>query len=199
MDLIYRHLFTSMWITWALYWWIASHHAKAVERRESMGSRLLHIVPLLLAVWLLWADRIPVTFLNTRVIPWSPSIFWATALVTAAGLLFAVWARVRIAGNWSGTVTLKQSHELITTGPYAMVRHPIYTGLLAAVAGSALVRGEWRGVLAFVIAYAALWRKLRLEERWMRERFGQQYAEYSRRVPALVPRLKPDCEPRRAP
>ena len=73
------------------------------------------------------------------------------------------------------------------TGPYALVRHPIYTGLLLAFIGTAFARGEWRGVLAVVIAWAALWRKLRLEERWMREQFGERYIEYSRRVPALVP------------
>jgi protein-S-isoprenylcysteine O-methyltransferase Ste14 len=198
MDLLYRHLFTAMWTAWALYWWVASRGAKAVERRESLPSRLLHIVPLLLALWLLWADRVPVAWLNVRIVPWSPWVFWAAVLVTFSGLSFAVWARVHIAGNWSGTVTLKHSHELVTTGPYAMVRHPIYTGLLAAVAGSALARGEWRGVLAFVIACAALWRKLRLEERWMLERFGQQYADYARWVPALVPRLKSPKADRRA-
>jgi protein-S-isoprenylcysteine O-methyltransferase Ste14 len=94
---------------------------------------------------------------------------------------------VHIGTNWSGTVTIKQGHELVTTGPYALVRHPIYTGLLLALAGSALARGEWRGALAVLIALLALWRKLRLEEHWMREQFGEAYRAYSRRVAALVP------------
>ena len=85
----------------------------------------------------------------------------------AAGLAFTVWARICLGRNWSGTVTLKQDHELVRTGPYRFVRHPIYTGLLVAIAGSAVVRGEWRAALALVIAFAALWRKLRLEERWL--------------------------------
>ncbi|MGC4029019.1 MAG: isoprenylcysteine carboxylmethyltransferase family protein [Steroidobacteraceae bacterium] len=96
-------------------------------------------------------------------------------------------ARARIGRNWSGTVTLKQDYELIATGPYALVRHPIYTGLLLAIVGSALARDEWRGVLAMIIAWLAIWRKLRLEERWLQEQFGPSYAEYARRVPALVP------------
>lgn len=152
-----------------------------------MASRLMHIVPLLLALALVWADRVPGPGLNERLFRWSPWAFWAAAVVTAAGLAFAVWARVHIGRNWSGTVTLKQGHELVVSGPYALVRHPIYTGLLLAIVGSALARGEWRGVLAVAIAWAALWRKLRLEERWMVEAFGERYEGYRQRVPALIP------------
>ncbi len=129
----------------------------------------------------------PGPVLNERLFPWAPWEFWTAALVTAAGLGFAVWARLHLGRNWSGTVTLKQSHELITTSPYSLVRHPIYTGLLIAFLGSAMARGEWRGVLAVAIAWVALWRKLRLEERWMRDLFGEQYAAYQQRVPALIP------------
>ena len=67
------------------------------------------------------------------------------------------------------------------------MRHPIYTGLLLALIGSALFRGEWRGVVAVALAAASIWRKLRIEERWMREQFGAVYEDYSRRVPALIP------------
>jgi protein-S-isoprenylcysteine O-methyltransferase Ste14 len=117
------------------------------------------------------------------------TLFWVGAALTAAGLLFTVWARVHLGTNWSGTVTLKRGHELITSGPYAFVRHPIYTGLLLAFLGSALARDEWRGVLALALVALALWRKLRNEERWMREQFGDAYSAYSKRVAALVPRV----------
>jgi protein-S-isoprenylcysteine O-methyltransferase Ste14 len=82
---------------------------------------------------------------------------------------------------------VKEGHELITSGPYALVRHPIYTGLLLAFVGCAMARGEWRGLLAVVLVFVALWRKLRLEEKWMRAHFGAPYETYSRRVAALVP------------
>ncbi len=190
MSLLYRFAFSAMWLSWAAYWWLASRGGKPAERREPLGSRLLHLLPLLLAGWLLWAERVPGPLLNARLFPWAPWEFWAAALVTATGLLFAVWARVHLGRNWSGTVTIKHEHELVASGPYALVRHPIYTGLLLALIGSAMARGEWRGLLAVLVAWAALWRKLRLEERWMAERFGEQYGAYRKRVPALVPFCK---------
>ncbi len=169
------------------YWWLASRGAKPVARREPLGSRLLHVLPLLLAFMLLSTGKVPGSFLNERLFPWAPWEFWVAVFVAGAGMLFTVWARVHLGGNWSGIVTVKHDHELIVSGPYAIVRHPIYTGLLVAFIGSAMARGELRGVLAVLIAWWALWRKLRLEERWMAERFGQQYEAYCRRVPALVP------------
>ena len=190
LNFAQRLLFPSIWLAWALYWWLASRGAKAVARREPLGSWLLHVVPLLVSVALLWSDHVPVAVLNRRLSPWAPWEFWVAAFITAAGLGFTVWARVHIGRNWSGSVTIKHGHELITTGPYSIVRHPIYTGLLVAFIGSALARGEWRGLLAVGIAWAALLRKLQLEERWMFERFGEQYADYRQRVPALIPLIK---------
>ena len=187
MTLIYRLLFPALWLSWVFYWWLAARGTKHTERKEPVASRLLHMVPLMLAAILLWADRLPGRVLNMRPFAWAPWQFWAAVLVTAAGLLFTVWARVHLGRNWSGTVTIKQDHELIMTGPYALVRHPIYTGLVLAFIGTGFARGDWRGLLAAVMACAALWPKLRLEERWMAERFGARYEEYSRRVPALVP------------
>jgi protein-S-isoprenylcysteine O-methyltransferase Ste14 len=185
-----KYLFPAMWMAWLAYWWLASRTVKPVERRESAGSRLLHIVPLGLTAWLLWAQSVPGAILNARLFPWAPWAVSLGALMTAIGLLFTVWARVHIGRNWSGIVTIKRGHELVDTGPYALVRHPIYTGLLVAFSGSALARGEWRGILAVLVAWVALWRKLRLEERWLTERFGETYAAYRQRVPALLPYAK---------
>ena len=109
------------------------------------------------------------------------------AALTLAGIAFAIWARVWIAGNWSSDVTLKRDHELITTGPYRWVRHPIYTGVLLAILGTALAVGEWRGLLAVVLAGAAFWRKLGIEEAVMRRQFGAAYDRYAENVPALIP------------
>jgi protein-S-isoprenylcysteine O-methyltransferase Ste14 len=187
MALVYGYLFPALWLSWAGYWWAASRNVKSTARREPLRSQLLHIVPLALAVALLWRPNSPVDLLGERFLPAGAWSFWTGAALTAAGLLFTVWARVHLGRNWSGIVTIKQDHELVTSGPYRFVRHPIYSGLLLALTGSALARAEWRGVVAVALAFAALWRKLRYEERWMRERFGGAYEAYARRVAALVP------------
>jgi protein-S-isoprenylcysteine O-methyltransferase Ste14 len=176
-----------MWLSWLGYWWVASHNVKATSRRESYGSRLWHIVPLMIAVVLLWMPNSPIEVLGERFLPVGAWPFWVGAVLTLTGLLVTVQARLHLGRNWSGTITLKQDHELITSGPYRFVRHPIYSGLLLAFVGSALARAEWRGLLAVALAFWALWRKLRIEEQWMRERFGSAYDEYARRVAALIP------------
>jgi protein-S-isoprenylcysteine O-methyltransferase Ste14 len=178
-----------LWVAWILYWWAASRDVKATRRRESVGSRLGHVVPLILAAWMLAAPRLPGGLLGARFLPATLSVYLIGVLVLAAGLAFTVWARAIIGRNWSGTVTLKEGHELIRSGPYRLVRHPIYTGLLVAFAGSAIARGEWRGLVALAIAFAALWRKLKLEERWLGETFGDAYERYRAEVPALIPFL----------
>lgn len=105
----------------------------------------------------------------------------------ALGLGVSVLARVWLGGNWSGTVTLNQVHELIRTGPYRFVRHPIYTGLLLAVLGSAIAENEWRGLLGFAVIVLAFVHKLGIEERFLTQQFGDSYTRYRQEVPALIP------------
>ncbi len=179
-------LFVVMWGGWLVLWNVMARGVKEATQGESAVSRLSHVVPLLIAAYLL-AGPVPLPLLNDRFVPLA---IWSAALgaaLTFAGLAFAIWARFVIAGNWSSYVELKRDHELIVTGPYAHVRHPIYTGLLLAFVGSALAVGEWRGVLAVAIVAASFWRKLKLEERLMRREFGETYGRYAARVPALIP------------
>jgi len=96
---------------------------------------------------------------------------------------------VHLGRNWSRSVTIKQDHQLIVTGPYAIARHPIYTGILTGFLGTAIATTQARGLLAFVLVFLVLWFKLRMEEEWMRNQFGDTYASYSKRVAALVPFL----------
>lgn len=189
MSLVYGYLFAVMWIAFFAYWQVMSADIKSAQRIESAESRLTRLILILCALALLVPHRVPIAFLNTRFLPLNAWSFWTGAALTAAGLLFAVWARRHLGTNWSRAVTVKQDHELITTGPYALVRHPIYTGLLLAMIGSAAARGEWRGLLAVVLIFVALWRKLKLEEKWMHAQFGQSYDAYAQKVAALVPHI----------
>jgi len=187
MTLGGANLIGALWATWAVYWFIAALGVKQTRRLESPLSRALHIVPLFIAAWLLWHPEMPHHFLEGRFLPDAPATYWTGVALVAFGLLFAIWARNVLGRNWSGLVTVKQDHELIRSGPYRYVRHPIYTGLLIAFAGSAIARGEWRGILALAIVFVALWRKLRLEEQWMIETFGDAYVRYRAEVRALIP------------
>ena len=181
------YLFPAMWLAYAIYWRAMAADVKSDERREDAGSRLQRFILMILAIVLLGVPSIQLSVLDRRFLPASMRWFWIGAVVTASGLMFAVWARHYIGRNWSRAVTIKKDHELITGGPYALVRHPIYTGLLTALLGSALAEGEWRGLVAVALVFIALLRKLRLEEQWMREQFGEDYEKYSRQVRALVP------------
>ena len=182
-----RWFFPAVWLAWALYWAAAARGAKRTARREPLWSRAAHVGPLLAAAWLLGAPQLPWPVLHQRLPFAGEAAAWVGAVIAALGFALTVWARVHLGSNWSGTVTVKQGHELVRSGPYAWVRHPIYTGLLLMLIGTALALGEWRGVIAVLITFAALWRKLTLEERWMRETFGTAYDDYRRSVKALIP------------
>ena len=189
LGLFYRVLFTVMWVAWLAYWWVAARNVKPIVKVESAASRRSHMWPLAIAFGLVLWPPIPVPVLADFVLPPDDWRIWAGigAVFTAAGLAFAIWARVQLGRNWSGQVTVKESHELTIAGPYSLVRHPIYTGLLLAMLGSALSRNHVQQYLGVVVASITLWRKLTIEERYMGEEFGAQYAEYKNRVRALIP------------
>ena len=178
-------ILSGLWIAWALYWALSAFNAKTTQRREPLGSRLQFVVPTAIAAMLVMA--LPGSFLSARFAPYADATFDLGAVLVAAGLAFSVWARVHLGRNWSGTVTIKQGHELIRSGPYRFVRHPIYTGLLLAFLGTAIALGEWRGLVAVAIFVVAVWRKAMVEERFLAEHFGEAYARYRAEVRALIP------------
>jgi protein-S-isoprenylcysteine O-methyltransferase Ste14 len=189
MRALFDQVIPGLWIGWAILWAVASYDVKPTRRRESFASRLAHVGPLLVAALLLAAPSLPGGFLDGALWPATRFVRDLGASLVAAGLVFACWARFDLGRNWSGSVTLKQQHELVRSGPYRIVRHPIYAGLLLALVGTAIARAEVRGLLAVAIAFVALWRKLRLEEQWMDDNFGPEYQAYCKRVAALIPFL----------
>jgi protein-S-isoprenylcysteine O-methyltransferase Ste14 len=164
---------------------------KPTQRRESPASRLAHLLPLALGGALIAAPQPPSSALAWRLWPPSLAAYAMGVALVIVGLAFAIWARVHLGGNWSGTVTIKQGHELIRSGPYAYVRHPIYTGLLAALLGTTLASGTVHAAIGLAIIAVALVRKSRVEEGFMREIFPDAYPRYSAEVPALIPFTRP--------
>lgn len=187
MYWVYDYLFTVMWVVFFVYWQAKAWNVKTTQRMEPLWFKVVRSVLLLTGIALFFFDKIPLPWLYKRFYQPSALSFWVGVTVTATGLLFAVWARTHIGRNWSRSVTIKEGHELVQTGPYRLVRHPIYTGILTGIVGSAIAVGEVRGVVSILLFLGSFWMKLTLEERWMREVFGAQYAEYSLRVKALVP------------
>jgi len=187
MHWLYDYLFPAIWLAFLGYWQVKADHTKATSRLEPVASRILRSLVFLCAIALLMLPQIPLPWLYRPFLRSGQGPFFLGAALTSAGLLFAVWARQHLGANWSRSVTIKQNHELIVSGPYALVRHPIYTGVIAGFLGSAIALAQLRGLVAFAMISLVLWAKLRMEEKWMREQFGGSYDAYSRQVAAVVP------------
>ena len=186
-----------LWWGWGLYWMLAAMRNKMTRRREPLASRLAHMLPLALGAALLAWPQPRWSVLAWRLWPPSPAAYWMGVALIVAGLAFAIWARVHLGGNWSGTVTVKQEHELIRSGPYGYVRHPIYTGLITALIGTTVASGTVHAAIGLAIIVVAFVRKSRTEEDFMRETFPGEYPRYSAEVPALIPFARPAHSTRR--
>lgn len=180
-----------VWICWGVVVavWIAGalYNARRAPRarKRSLGFARWTI-PVLVA-WLVARRRLGIGAVSLHHEPEVIRIAGAVVLVASTG--FAVWARLALGTMWSSDPVAKEGHVLHTDGPYAVTRHPIYTGLLGMLLGTALALdfGAWVYVLVLVAVYFEL--KIRSEEQLMREAFPDAYEEYRRRVPQLIPGL----------
>ncbi len=173
------------WIAWAVYWVITAFSTKrAIERGGIIGYRVVALV------------LVAASFVIVRLVHGSPqSRLWQTSLaagivsdcIVLAGAAFAVWARITLGRNWSAEVTLKDDHDLIESGPYALARHPIYTGLISMALGTAINVGRAIGFVVLVGLCGGLWWKARQEEQIMSRQFPDAYPAYKKRVRAIIP------------
>jgi len=173
------------WALFSLYWEAAAKNAAQAQRSESRSSRALHVFLVNVALILVY---IPIRGFG-RYVPPSAFVMIAGLIVQSVGLFIAVWARRHLGRNWSGAIAIKVEHQLIRSGPYRLLRHPIYAGLLAMYIGPALVTGEWLALIGVAMASFAYWRKIRLEETALDTAFGADYDSYRRETWALVPGL----------
>src|SRR5262249_36967336 len=157
----------------------ASARAVSEEKTtEARGSRLLHLTLVALGQGLLLVP-LPGT-LGARLFPPSAPVVAVGLALELASVLFSIWARRALGRHWSGAITTKVDHELVRTGPYRWVRHPIYSGMFGLSLGTLLVAGEWRALVGMALLIVAFGRKIRLEERHLRTVFGAAYDEYRR-------------------
>lgn len=187
MPLTPTNFVSGVWLVLLAVWVIAALGAKRTVRREYGLPRIGQLV-LNLTTWMLMTGRVlSNTVLSERAIAKTSAIVVFGCALAIAGAVFTLWARFTIGRNWSGNITVKADHELMTRGPYAIVRHPIYFGLLITLAGTAFVVGEYRSFLAVIVALVAWKWKSSIEERVMTEHFGDAYRDYQRRVKGLIP------------
>ena len=179
----------ALWLLFGVYWLVSALKRKKTKRRESVLQRVGYALPLAVGFYLLYQPQPPYEWLRSRFLPAGPFGEWLGVLLTAAGIGVAFWARWHLGTNWSGVVTLKEGHELIRTGPYRSIRHPIYTGILLALLGTAINFGEVRALLAVVIVWLSFHVKARREESFLSQEFGPAFAEHKQHTGMFLPRF----------
>lgn len=171
----------------ALSWLLAALWRKRAERRlgfgRELGYRAVLIAGLLVFAVLAQGYRGPLRLWSV-----TSETAWASVALIALGFAFAWWARIHLGALWSGNITTKADHRVVDSGPYGIVRHPIYTGLLLAVYATMFAKGTVYGLSGAALITLGLWMKARLEEGWLSTELGADaYAAYRRRVPMLLP------------
>jgi protein-S-isoprenylcysteine O-methyltransferase Ste14 len=178
-----------LWMVLAAVWlamWFGMKKAKKLETPWEMAK---HALPVMLGFWLLYENSWNRSWLNITLLPAVPAVWRVGLALTAVGVGISIWARLTLGANWSGVVTLKKGHELIRKGLYRWIRHPIYTGLLIAFMGTAMLKGHLRGWLGFLIVWATFYFKARREETFLRQEFGDGFEEHARHTGMFLPRL----------
>lgn len=178
-----------MWIVWGVYWFISSRSAKIAVKQESGAGRFLHLALMTIGISL-FVVRFDLGPLNHHFLPNTPSTNLASVLLVADGVGLSVWARYHLGQYWSSSVSLKEDHRIIETGPYAYLRHPIYSGIILAIMGSFLSTATYRALLGFAVIVTALCVKATREEHLLSGELGSAYTDYRRHTGFLMPRLR---------
>jgi protein-S-isoprenylcysteine O-methyltransferase Ste14 len=182
--------FTSYcWLVLAAFWIIAARDTKrTIERGQSRSVRRLSLLVIVAGFLLYYLPLSKAPVLGFRLVAWDSPVRMVGEVLCVLGVLFAIWARIILARNWSAMVTLKEDHTLIRKGPYSLVRHPIYTGIYAGMIGTALAIGELRAFLP-LLNIIPIWIKMNSEEALMLKAFPNEYPDYQKNVRRLVPWL----------
>jgi protein-S-isoprenylcysteine O-methyltransferase Ste14 len=177
------------WMALGVVWIVLQSRAKKTKKRESRSEILQHVLPALIGFWLIFERFWKWPPIERKLLPDAPRTWILGLALTAMGVALAIWARFSLGRNWSGVVTLKAGHELVGTGLYRRIRHPIYTGILLGAFGTAVIKGHLRGLLGFLVVLAMFYFKARREENFLRQEFGAGFEEHARRTGMFLPKL----------
>ena len=182
---------SGLWAAWVVSWMLAAVWTRRTAARPSPLDQAVYIIPTLIGVSLIFGGtrpRLAAMLGETSLWRLPDGGGWAMTALVAVGLGLTWWARIWLGPLWSGWVGRKEGHSLVATGPYAMVRHPIYTGLILAAFAFAIQLGAWQGLLGAGFITVGFWLKARLEERFLSQELGAEtYGAYRRRTPMLIP------------
>lgn len=187
---VFRLLLTFPWIVFIVYWIVGALKTRATRATESFTSRFAVLAIEVVGYALIFRASTGIGFLGTRVLPRNLVGPVVGVILTWLGIALAIWARYHLAEYWSARVTIKEDHQLIRTGPYIHLRHPIYSGLILATFGSALVIDRWRCVLGLCLVVAGYCFKARKEESMLGQQFGEAFREHQRHTGFLLPRFR---------
>src|SRR5437868_8874353 len=187
MEPIAKTIISACWGIFFVVWMLAAIFTKRAIYHESGTRRLRYLIPIALGCYLVFRGYRFGSPFNLDLIPQTDTILCAAAILCLCGLGLCLWARAVLGRNWSGTVTLKEDHELIVRGPYRLVRHPIYTGILAMLIATWIEQGHIAGLIGLVLAFASFWIKSNAEEEVMRKQFPDQYVAYAEKVKRIIP------------
>jgi protein-S-isoprenylcysteine O-methyltransferase Ste14 len=188
-----KYIIIGCWIIFCLYWFISAGSVKPTQETEGRLAGNWHSIWLIIGG--LFLSNVPflanlgvsTSSLTTLLIPHSIVVNVVAIVFVITGLIVAILARRTLAGNWSRAVAFKEDHELITTGLYHYVRHPIYSGILLMISATVLFVGTLSAAVGFVIIVLSIWFKLRAEEALLTKHFPKEYSAYKDRTKALIP------------
>lgn len=179
----------AVWIAWLLTWILAAGWSARTASHHDLGAESPSRVLTLSAVVMVLASYFPMQ--NSLLWRISQEVGWVMGGVVALGLGFTWAARLHLGPLWSSTSAPSEDHRIVDTGPYGVVRHPVYAGLLLAVGATAVESGRLEAVGGALLLVAAISLRAKLEERFLRRDLGDEpYAKYRRRVPMLIPFAK---------
>ncbi|MGA9801086.1 MAG: isoprenylcysteine carboxylmethyltransferase family protein [Terriglobales bacterium] len=178
------------WVVFVLYWIVNAIRTRDTVRTESSASRYAVLFLEIAGFVLLFRHSLGIGFLGSRFMHRTLASAIVGSILTWMGIGLAIWARYHLAENWSARITIKQDHQLIRTGPYARLRHPIYSGLILAAIGSAVVIDQWRCVLGVCLIVTGFCIKARKEETMLTQQFGEAFHEHQKHAGFLIPRFR---------
>ncbi len=187
--MIWKYLIEGPWIVFMAYWVIAALKTQRTQRKESFGWRYGIMLVEIFGFVLVFDNDADIGVLGRKVFPRNYDIAVVGIILVWTGIALAIWARWHLGQYWSGRITIKEDHKLIRTGPYAGLRHPIYSGLDLAVIGSALAIDHWRCVAGVCVIMLGFWVKAKREEAMLSAQFGEDFEEHRRQTGFLFPRL----------